>query len=383
MDSSAVPLVSLLAHKTYDPAATVAAMRELLAPLGGMAAFVRPGQRVLLKPNLVYGRHPDKAINTHPEIVRAVAALAWDAGAGEVLIGDSPGFGSGWAALRSARILDVAEEMGLKVVEFTPVENVDINRSFVSLYLAREVLEADVVINLPKMKTHGQMLMTLAVKNMFGAVPGSRKLQWHYRAGRDRALFARAINEIAMAVRPHLNILDAVVGMDGSGPTSGRPRSVGFLAAGGDAWAVDAAVMDILGIERSLLFTLADAAENGPRAWMDAIVTGAAPSSLRPDDWRMPDMRSLQMHGGFIDKNLPWLATWLRNRISPRPRPGKACIACGYCVEICPADAMQMNDGVVTIDDSACIRCYCCHELCQHDGMDMRRPGLLAKLLGL
>lgn len=381
--SEARPRVSLLGHRNYDRDDLLAKMRLLLRPLGGMEAFVRPGSRVLLKPNLVFGRSAEKAINTHPEILRTAITLAREAGASWVGMGDSPGYGTALAAARAAGLAGVAEEEGVDIVEFTPVSDIDSDRSFVRLELAREVLEADVVINLPKMKTHGQMLMTLAVKNMFGAVPGARKFQWHYRAGRDRALFARVINEIAVRVRPHLSIIDAVVGMDGAGPTAGNPRPVGFIGASGDPWALDAAVMDILGLDRSLVFTLADAMKNGPRDWMDCELLGDAHASLRPETWIIPELKTLQMHGGFIEKRLPGLAKWIRSRVSPRPSPNAKCIACGYCVEICPAKAMRMEGGRVTIDDAACIRCYCCHELCQHNGMEVRSGGVLASLLGI
>lgn len=377
------PAVSLLAHRNYDRRETLEKMRLLLEPLGGMGRFVAAGSRVLLKPNLVFGRPADKAVNTHPEILRAAIALAREAGASRITVGDSPGFGTAKAAAKASGLAAVAAEEGVGIVEFTPVEDVDPARSFVRLELAREVLEADAVINLPKMKTHGQMLMTLAVKNMFGAVPGPRKFQWHYRAGRDRELFAKVINEITRRVRPSLSILDAVVGMDGMGPTAGNPRPVGFMGASADPWALDAAVMDVLGLERELLFILADAARNGPHEWRDAVLYGDDPATLGPENWRIPELRSLQMHGGFVERHLPGVARWIRSRVSPRPRPKPECIACGYCVDICPAKAMRLEDGKVLIDDAACIRCYCCHELCQHNGMDMESGGVIARLLGL
>lgn len=375
--------VSLLRHDNYRPEDTLAALRRLLDPLGGMRRFVKPGDRVVLKPNLVFGRDPAKAVNTHPEIVRATALLALEAGAGRVAIGDSPGYGSVRAAARAAGIAAVADELGIDIVEFTPVETIDPGRSFQRLELARELLEADVVVNLPKFKTHGQMLLSLAVKNLFGAVPGARKLQWHYRAGRDKALFARALNEIALAVRPRLSIVDAVLAMDGTGPGSGRPRRADFLAAGADPWAVDAVLMDVLGLERRLLFTLADAEKNGPRDWLGAAAVGAEPASLRPSDWDLPELVTAQMHGAFIEERLPRLAAWLRDRVSPPPFPKKSCTRCGYCATICPAKAIAVREERIVIDGQACIRCYCCHELCQMDGMAMPRGGLVARLLGI
>lgn len=377
------PQVSLARHTAYEPESILAALCELLLPLGGMEAFVQPGATVLLKPNLVFGRPPAKAVNTHPEILRAAAILAREAGAGRILVGDSPGIGSCRQASKQAGYLPLIDELGLELVEFTPVEQIERSRSFVRLELAKEVLEADVVINLPKLKTHGQMMMTLAVKNMFGAVPGARKLQWHYRAGRDWRLFATAINEIAMAVKPTLSILDGIIGMDGLGPSAGNPNPVGLLAASADPWALDAAVMDVLGLERESLYTLAAAAESGIDEWRHLTIAGPDPLSLKPARWEFPKMHVLHMHGSFIQTRLPRVVKFLRKRISPTPVPNASCIACGYCVEICPAKAMRLKNGRVTINENECIRCYCCHELCQYDGMGMRSGGLLAKLLRL
>ncbi len=374
------PRVSLLRH------ADLAALRRVLAPLGGMEHFVQPGATVLLKPNLVFGRAPEKAINTHPSVARAAALLAKEAGAGKILLGDSPGYGSARAAMKACGLAAVAEETGAAMIEFTPAEHVDENRAFVRLELAEEVLGADVVINLPKMKTHGQMLMSLAVKNMFGAVPGARKFQWHYRAGRDRALFARVLNEVAEAVQPQLSILDAVVGMDGMGPSAGRARDVGFLAASDNPWSLDAVVMDVLGIDRMELFTHAEKlgrSSGGADVWAGPEVFGGEAGSFRPDDWRVPELVTLQMHGRVVERYFPRVARWIRRRVTALPVANSSCTGCGYCVRICPAGAIRVEGGRAVVSDAECIRCYCCHELCQTQGLHLRRGGVFARLAGL
>ncbi|MDR2392395.1 MAG: DUF362 domain-containing protein [Planctomycetota bacterium] len=378
------PLVSLFPCNDYQPEKIQDALRSLLAPFGGMGAFVRKGARVILKPNLVFGRSPEQAVNTHPSVVRAVASMAIEAGAGRVAIGDSPGIGSAAFAARPPGLAAVAAELGLEIVEFTAVTiPAPDGCPFPNLEVSRELLDADLVINLPKMKTHAQMLMTLAVKNLFGAVPGARKLQWHYRAGKDRRLFARIINAVAAAIRPALSILDAVVGMDGQGPTAGRARSVGFLAAGSDPWAVDAAVMDILGLDRESLFTLADAAEYGPREWLNMRLSGSDPADLRPRGWDIPELRTLHMHGGFVERWLPFLAKWLRTGISPIPVPNPVCTGCGRCRDVCPAKAIRLAAGRPVINGADCIRCYCCHEFCPEGCMSVAPIGFFGRLLGL
>jgi len=371
------PLVSLQAQASYEPESLARAVDALLAPLGGLGAFVRPGDRVVLKPNLLLGFPPERAITTHPAVVRAVAQHALDCGA-RVAIGDSPGLGSIERVGRACGIDAVVRDLGLAWVEFTPLEVVDDRRVFKRLSIARELLEADVVINLPKLKTHCQMLMTLAVKNMFGAVVGLQKLQWHYRAGRDKHIFARMLYEICMAVHPALHIVDAVVGMDGNGPRSGTPRAAGFVAAGTDPSAVDAILCDIVGVPREDLYTLQAARAAGDRAWEHARTAGADPADLRPAHWTLAETQTLAMQGPAFLQRLPWIGRWLRDRVTaiPYALPDR-CVRCGECVRICPAHAMRMEPAGVTIDPARCIRCYCCHELCTHDAMGLRRSSIL------
>jgi ferredoxin len=276
----------------------------------------------------------------------------------------------------------VVEELELDVVEFTPTV-VRTTGVFPRLELAAEVMTADVLINLPKLKTHAQMFLSLAVKNLFGTVPGARKLQWHYRAGRDRLVFARMLNAVAQAGRPALSLVDAVWGMDSYGPTSGRARPVGFLAAGADPWAVDAVLMDVLGIERQRLFTLADASQNGPHGWETALAVGDSPEKLRPADWRLPELTTLQMHGRLVEHYLPGLASWLRERLAPPPYAGEGCDSCGTCRRLCPAGAIRGEGGKPEFDSRLCLRCYCCHELCPRGAMKITRGGLIQRLLGI
>lgn len=375
-----VPLVSLVRQTGYSLGEVRSSVERLLQPLGGISAFVKPGSRVILKPNLVSGAAPEKAVTTHPSVVRAVAELCIAAGA-RVAIGDSPGLGSGRRAARASGLLEVAEELGLEWVDFTPVDSVDGKRMFKKLSLARELMEADTVINLPKLKTHCQMLMTIAVKNMFGAVVGTEKLQWHYRAGRDKPAFGRMLYEISGAVRPGLSIVDAIVGMDGDGPTAGEPNPTGFLAAGADPSAVDAAVMDVLGLPRERLFTLAAARAAGDLAWNKVIIVGESAESLRPARWRLPESQSLDIMTRI--QRIPAVAHFFRSQLTviPQPKSG-VCVCCGACAELCPAKAIKMDPGLPVVDIRRCIGCFCCHELCPHKAMGLR-SGLLARLLSL
>lgn len=377
------PIVSFAKQKDYRQDTVLTVMRRLLAPLGGMEAYVRPGDTVALKPNMLFGKDPGKAVTTHPSIVWATAKLAQEAGAKKILVGDSPGFGSVKSVARTCGIASIAEELGLELIDFTSVVNYDDQRTYKRLELAEELLQADAVINLPKLKTHGQMRMSMAVKNLFGTVVGTRKMQWHYRAGRERMTFAHMLNEIAAAINPSLSIVDAIISMDGAGPSAGTPNPTGFLAAGGDPWAVDAGLVDLLGIPRKDVFTLEAARQRGRTDWENYVAVGDDPHSLKPAKWIIPELNTLKMHGNWLAKHFPALDRWVQSQFTARPVANSDCTGCGRCAEICPAKAMTIINAKVAIDFSKCIYCYCCHELCPHKGLNLRPTGVLARLTGL
>jgi len=375
------PIVVFARQRDYDYQAVKAAVTKALTPLGGMAAFVRPGVKVLLKPNLVLGYPPERAATTHPAMVRAVAEMALECG-GLVAIGDSPGIGSCRAVAEKAGLGPICAELGIDCVEFTPVEVRDDQRLFRRLTVARELLAADVVINLPKLKTHCQMLMTMAVKNLFGAVVGLQKFQWHYRAGSDKALFGHMLYEICSAIRPKINILDAIISMDGNGPTHGNPNPTGFIAASIDPSALDAAVMRVLGLNPTELYTLQAAAAAGDTAWQEAKIIGEDPITLRPERWQMPMTRTLAMEGPNVLRHLSFINRWLRRQVTAIPCPNAQCRRCGMCADVCPAHAIALTPDGIAVDGRACIRCYCCHELCPSDGITLK-IGWLGRILGL
>ena len=377
--------VALRRHIGYDdPDAVLASMRALLAPLGGFGAFAASGARVLLKPNLVMGLPPQRAVNTHPSVVRALAALAREAGAARLALGDSPGYGAGRAAASKAGYDVLMREFDVEWSEFTPADRANPDGLFKTLVLARELSGFDLVVNLPKLKTHAQMTLTAAAKNLFGCVPGYRKIEWHYRADRDVKLFGRILFELARAVDARLTVVDAIVGMDGPGPTAGKPNPTGFLAAGADPFAVDAVLLRILGKPPETYPPLAAAIAAGRIDWRDAPVVGDAPEHCRPARWDWPRLRTLRMQGEWLDKRVPRLSDWLRRQLTAKPEAGSACVGCGYCVDICPVKALDWTPGSAPAPRlDACIRCYCCHELCPSAAMRLAPGGWLGRLLGI
>ena len=360
--------VSLQPLADYHPERVRIALEQLLAPLGGMATFVRPGQQVLIKPNLLAGKPPEQAVTTHPEIVRQVILLAQAAGA-SVSVGDSPGIGKPANVARKCGILQVALETGARFVPFTESVPVSVHEgTFHHLEVARAVLDAEVVINLPKLKTHQMMGFTGAVKNMFGAVVGMRKVRLHLQAGADPAFFALMLLELAERFPPALSIMDAVVGMEGNGPGSGDPVKIGALLASPHALALDTAATALVGLSERQVWTQRVARESGrPGSRLeDVTVIGPPLAGLRPKQFRPAPSMDI----GF---GLPApLKRTLRNALTARPAVAANCVRCGDCVRHCPPHAMTLDERGVSIDYHQCIRCFCCQELCPQGAISVK-----------
>lgn len=378
------PKVSITRLTSYEPTAVDRALRDLLEPLGGMKAYVAPGARVVLKPNFLVPTAAARAVCTHPEIIRAVARLVRECGASAVLVTDSPAVGT---ARRAARRLGLGEAEPFSVADAD--DGIDVappGAAFHRLKLSRRLRDADLVISLPKAKTHGQMVMTGAVKNSFGAVVGMEKAQWHFRAGKRPADFARLLLHVHALVAPRLSILDAVIGMEGNGPSAGVPRPLGLLIASTNAHALDAVLARIFGLEPRRVFTLAAAQDLGllpPLPEIDTI--GPPPDDLRPRPaWRLA--RPVPLCGV---RGPAWLSSLVERLMALRPEVDpRTCIACGECADMCAAEAITLvPDGAssksrVLIDRERCIACFCCQETCP-EGAIRISAGLAARLLGL
>lgn len=369
--------VSLVRCETYEPRELEASVREAVDLLGGISCFVRPGDRVLLKPNLLSAHPPERRITTDPEVVRTVARMVLEAG-GSPFIGDSPGLDPFRRVAAKTGMDEIARQLGIEIVELsrpTPV-SLPPDAVFKKLEIAYQALNADVVINLPKLKTHSQMLLTLGVKNLFGTIVAQRKAEWHHMAGVDRDTFGSLHLDIYLAIKPALNILDGVWGMEGNGPANGKPRRLSLIAASSDAVALDVGICDLLGVPlRSFpLYRAARARGIGQTAVDQITFKGESPQAFEIRDFRIPRLDSLGM--------LPETFDWFTKRfLVSKPIPqGDSCTGCGHCTQICPADAIQLEDRKINFDYMRCIRCYCCQEICPQNGIGFSR-GLLVRLL--
>ncbi|MEM6500548.1 MAG: DUF362 domain-containing protein [Cyanobacteria bacterium P01_C01_bin.89] len=282
--------VSLLRAHDYELDTLRTKLEELLAPLGGMAAFVKPGNRVLLKPNLLTGARPTKECTTRPEIIRVVAEAVIAAG-GEPFVGDSPAFGSAKGVAKANGLAAIAEELNLPIVEFKGKRYEAIGESFNHLRLSKEAMNADVVINLPKVKSHCQITLTMGVKNLFGCVPGKMKAWWHLEAGKDQERFGNMLVETARAIAPNLTIIDGIIGHEGMGPSAGEPRDLGILGAASDVFALDLSIATLLGVDTRSIPTIPAAEKLGlSPLTLDAVEFPLlTPQDLAVTNWQLPE----------------------------------------------------------------------------------------------
>jgi uncharacterized protein (DUF362 family)/Pyruvate/2-oxoacid:ferredoxin oxidoreductase delta subunit len=371
--------VSLVRCENYKPSRVATAVSEAVSYLGGIGRFVKPGDRVLLKANMLCARSPEKRVTTDPSIVGAVAGMVLEAG-GVPFIGDSPGIGSFAKVAEKTGIAAVAREAGIECLELVgsvPVELPSGSR-FKRLEIASGARDADVIINLPKLKTHCQMLLTLGVKNMYGLVVGRRKVEWHHMAGVDRETFASLLLDIYSTAKPALTILDGVWGMEGRGPSNGMPRKLNLIAASEDAVAMDTTVCRILGIPPGMFPLYRAAQSRGIREIDPSRISfpGASPGSFSVPDFKLPDLDTLHMFPASFD--------WFTRRfLVSRPIHGpRACTGCGQCEHVCPEHAIERRKTSLRFDYDRCIRCYCCQEVCPEDAIDFKR-GAMVRLLGL
>ncbi|MHB0856547.1 MAG: DUF362 domain-containing protein [Anaerolineae bacterium] len=388
------PRVALVACPDYDLERVEAAVRRAVDLLGGMGAFVQPGQRVLLKPNLLRALPPERAATTHPAVVAAVAKLVIEAG-GRPVIADSPGGPYAEAMLRAvyrkSGMVWAAEVSGAELYYGTGSAQVPYPQGKVlhRLDIIQAALDADVLINLAKLKTHNLTTLTLAVKNLFGLVPGSLKISYHAKL-QEAGLFTEGLLDIAAYARPALNLIDGIVAMEGNGPSGGDPRQLGALVAGADVVGVDLLATALVGVPPLDVRTTRTAQARGLTSGRleDLEVLGDPLETLQARDWRMG--AAIAVDPGLLPRiarkllrsgssaGMGWFGRVAYNAAARQlvvaPRAGPLCVGCGFCAKHCPVEAITVVDSRALMALDRCIRCYCCHELCPYEAVTLRRP---------
>lgn len=368
--------VALQRCMDYRRESVEAAVDAVFDSCGGIGAIVKPGQRVLIKVNLLMKRKPEQATTTHPEVARAIVRVVQRAG-GTPILADSPG-----GPYTRSMLAGVYEACGMKAVAEETGCLLNDDFSVITRYLesgqaARRldligVLDkADVLITVGKLKTHGFTTMTGCVKNLFGLVPGTTKVEYHSRFP-DAAIFSRMLLDICECAKPDFAILDGIVGMEGEGPSGGRPRTIGALLGGRNPHAVDAVAARLIGLRAEQVTTLEAAIKRGILPDFEIIGDDLEPMIIRDFDIPMKLRRG------------SWVALMNRLPQQLRPRPvftHRKCDGCGTCARVCPAKAIRMNEKRRPhVDTGVCIRCYCCQELCPKNDVEVRRNPIFALL---
>ncbi len=341
-------------------------LRETLLPLlqETIGEGISRGDRVILKPNLLSPAPPDRAVTTHPLVVRVVAEYLLELGA-RVTISDSPPLKGFRRVLREGGYLEEMEGLPVEFSELRESVRVEVGEPFGEVEISKEVIEADHVVNMPKLKTHSQMLLTLAVKNLFGTVVGIRKSEWHLRTGVDRLRFAELLYLIARKVAPVLNIMDGILALEGDGPgKGGSPVELGLLLVSTDMVAMDIAVCRLLQIEPERLLTNRVAIQRGYRP--DTVKISGDCKPLR--GFRLPEIGPLLFGPEILH---PYMRRYLVERPVVRP---ELCRQCGKCWSICSAKAIRKDTDAVKFDYDRCIRCCCCIEVCPEGALRKHTP---------
>lgn len=371
--------VAVVRCKTYDVGAVKPALEEAVNAVNGLD-FVKSGMKIIIKPNLVSFKKPDAAATTHPALLEALVEMLLARGA-DVTIGDSPGGPHSLPLLNrvyAATGMDRLEKLGAKLNRNMNEKTVDFPEGKVlKNFTYTEYLdEADAIIDFCKLKSHGMLGMSAAVKNLFGTIPGLKKPEVHYKFQND-AEFADMLVDLNEYFKPRLAICDAVVGMEGNGPTAGTPRQIGAIIASKSTYYADVVGAELIGMNIDGLPTLQAAYERGfaPASSKNLRVYGDI-RALTVDDFKAPPVRGLSfMRKGnvlhFISKAALEHKPTLKKRL---------CVGCGECARMCPAKAIKMKNKKPHINREKCIRCFCCQEFCPRAAMVAHRP-LAAKVL--
>lgn len=366
--------VAIVRCADYGEETCERALREVLVPFGGLD-WVRPGMRVVIKANLVSAMKPEKAATTHPALLAALTRMLRERGA-NVVIGDSPG-----GTFAAPHLNAVYRACGLSEAEAAGAElNRDFSQKEADLpeaHTARHITYtgyldgADAIISFCKLKSHGMLSLSAATKNLFGAIPGIIKPEYHYRYP-DPMDFADMLIDLNEFFRPKLYLVDAVQTMEGNGPTAGTPKYMGALLAGTNPHKIDLLCAKLIGLEAKNVPTLRAAQERGltPASAEELEVSGDA------EEFVCKDFVTVQKGTGtdFGAQKGKLLGAAAKTVLRARPKLKRSrCVGCGVCRDTCPAQAIVIEKGKAKIDRRICIRCFCCQEFCPKGAMRVHR----------
>ena len=355
-------------------------LEDIFDKMGGIEKIIKPGMRVAIKPNLLMAKKPEDAATTHPSVIHAIVKLVQKAG-GIAVIVESPGGPYNIPLLRmvygKTGIEKVADETGAELNYDLRVEKINNPDAeyLKSLKILKPLYDADLIINVAKLKTHGFMVYSGAVKNMFGSVAGLEKTDYHLRMS-DQESFANCLVDIYLATKPQVNIIDGIIAMEGDGPSAGVPKYLGCIFASRDAFACDYAALKAIGVDHRQVPVMRIAEKRGIFNKDNVNILGVNLESIKPDSFDVPAL----VHQKTGSRSA--VIRFINSKFRPQPEILRdKCVRCGKCVEVCPPKAATRdNDKSIIIDYKKCISCFCCHEFCPEKAIRIKR-NMLRRLL--
>ncbi|MCK4860088.1 MAG: DUF362 domain-containing protein [Candidatus Omnitrophica bacterium] len=356
-----VEKVSVVKCNSYDEKLVLEKVREALDLIGFK---IKQGSKVLLKPNVLSAKSPDEAITTHPALINAICRILKEKKC-KISIGDSSGIGIKGTreAFKKTGIEEIAHRYNAEIIPFEESKIVykKIDSKIVKgIHISKSLLDADFIINMPKLKTHTLVGYTGAVKNMFGIIPGGKKIDYHKTCGNQKN-FAELLVDIYLLRKPDLNIMDGIVGMEGNGPAAGKIKKTGIVIASKDGIALDFVAAKIIGFKTDDILTNKALVKRNLKPEIE--VVGEKNIRVR---YEQP-IKTVRKAPGFLVKAYYWL-------INPKIKVNKKlCKKCLVCVKACPVNAISFANKKIKINKKKCILCYCCHELCPEKAIIIRK----------
>jgi uncharacterized protein (DUF362 family)/Pyruvate/2-oxoacid:ferredoxin oxidoreductase delta subunit len=365
--------VSVVRADDYLPSKLVPAISRGLALIGGIGSILQPGSRVFVKINhLSPPSEADRGIVTHPAFVESVLVLLKEAGA-EITVGDDIQSGPE-DGFQISGFRQMCERMGVRLINLREAGFVQTGcrgHLLDEFYISSAVLDADVIVNLPKLKTHSLTFLTGGVKNMYGVIPQGLRSKYHALYPRNED-FSMMLTDILSVVRPHLTIMDGITAMEGEGPANGKLRKVGVILASKDAVASDAVATRIVGAQPADVLTTRYSEERGLGVgsldWIE--VTGETLSDIMIADFSFPRRTTNTAAAGYTSKFPRPLRTFLQEQLTLKPRVDESrCALCCACEAACPVGAIRMGDSGAEVNRSLCMGCLCCNEVCRFNAI--------------